>query len=400
MKLWVGIIDNSLTLGEEFARITVLMYKRIIQNQIEKDLFAGKVIILYGPRQVGKTTMVNDILNKYNGPKLRLSCDIPSQRELFSIPEPEILKQNIGDAKLVVLDEAQTIENIGLILKVFYDAYPEVQIIATGSSSFDLSNKIKEPLTGRAKEYTLYPLSFEEISEGKRPFIKSDIESFRMRYGFYPGMPSGIHEAYEYLALLQSNTLYKDILVFENIKKPKVLEDLIVILAQRIGTVISIQGVANEIKTTSKTVERYIDILEKMFVILRVYAFSRNPVNERKKGYKVYFVDIGLRNSVLRDHKELKYRNDVGAIFENYFIMERIKYNSNHKIYVNKYFWQNYKQEEVDYIEDRDGVLHAYECKWNDTKSKALNIFKSEYINSETIVINQDNYDGYLKISK
>ena len=220
--------------------------------------------------------MVKEILDNYTGSKLYLSCDVPSRRALFSVPEPEILKQNIGDAKLVVLDEAQAIENIGLILKVFYDVYLEVQIIATGSSSFDLSNKIKEPLTGRAKEYTLYPLSFEEISQNKRPFIKSDFESFRMRYGFYPGMPIGIDEAGEYLSLLQSNTLYKDILAFENIKKPKVLEDLIVILAQRIGTAISIQGVANEIKTTSKTVEIYRYIRKDVCNCEIVFLFSQS----------------------------------------------------------------------------------------------------------------------------
>ncbi len=377
-----------------------MKYIRTIKKHIQNDLFKGKIIIIYGPRQVGKTTLVKEIIDEAKletSDILYLSCDIPSRKSLISMPEPEIIKQNIGNVKLLVLDEAQQIENLGLILKVLHDAYPEIQIIATGSSSFDIANKIKEPLTGRAKEYTLYPLSFEEVSNAKNDTIKSDFEEYRMRYGFYPGLPDGLHNADEYLSLLQSNTLYKDILTLENIKKPKVLEDLIIQLAHRIGTVISTNSLANEIKTTAVTIERYIDLLEKMYVIKRIYAYSNNPINERKKGYKIYFIDIGMRNNILHDHKDLKYRGDVGSLFENYFIMERIKYLSNHKIYNNKYFWQNYKQEEVDYIEEANGKLIAYECKYKDRASKSLKIFVDTYPNTEPHTVTLANYDNFLK---
>ncbi len=371
------------------------MYQRIIKKSIEKRLFQGKVIILYGPRRVGKTTLVKEILDEFKGEKLYIACDIPSRRELVSVPEPTILKQNFGKAKLVIIDEAQLIENIGVILKVFVDTYPEIQIIATGSSSFDLANKIREPLTGRAYEYMLYPLSCEEISLNDN-FAQSDQEQFRMRFGWYPGMPLDIHEATNYLEILQQNTFYKDILTFENIKKPKILQDLLIQLAFRIGSVITIQSLANEIKTTAKTIERYIDILEKMFVITRLYAYSRNPSNERKKGLKIYFTDIGLRNSLIKDHKELRFRNDIGALFENYFIMERIKYLANHETYVNKYFWQNYRQEEVDYLEESNGKIEAYECKFTERKSKSLIIFQNEYKDSTTHIVSKNNYIKYI----
>ena len=372
------------------------MYTRILKNSIKDRLFKGKIIILYGLRQVGKTTLIKEIVRESNVKSLYLSCDIPSQRSLFNIPEPSILKKNIGDIDLLVLDEAQEIENIGLILKVFYDIYPNIQIIATGSSSFDLSNKIKEPLTGRAVEFMMYPLSIAEImSQDKLSKIN---EEFYMKYGLYPGLPQSNNDAEQYLQLLQNNTLYKDMLIIDNIKKPKVLEDLLIQLADRIGSVLSIQSIANEIKTTHKTVERYIDILEKMFVIVRLYAFSKNPNNERKKGYKVYFTDIGIRNSIIKNHNDLQYRNDVGQIFENYWVMERVKYLSYNNIYCNKYYWQDYKQTEVDYIEERNDSLNIYECKWKNRNSKGIKIFEDYYKNENVTshIIDRENYINYI----
>ena len=372
------------------------MYIRIIKKSIKNHLFKKKIIILYGPRQVGKTTLVKELLEEFNGEKLYISCDIPSRRALIIGPEPAILKQNFGNAKLVIIDEAQLIENIGVILKVFVDTYPDIQIIATGSSSFDLANKIREPLTGRAFEYMLYPLSYEEIAS-KNNFTKQDKGGFRMRFGWYPGISESIQDATEQLEILQNNTLYKDIFTLEQIKKPKVLQDIVLQLAYRIGTVISVQNLADEIKTTPKTVERYIDLLEKMFVLIRIYPYSRNPSNERKKGYKVYFIDIGIRNSIIKDHKALNLRNDIGALFENYFIMERIKYLSNNFIFTNKYFWQNYLQEEVDYIEEKDGILTAFECKYTERSSKSLYLFQNTYKESVVKIISQKNYQDFIK---
>ena len=371
------------------------MYQRIVKKNIEKRLFKGKVIILYGPRQVGKTTLVKQILEEFNGEKLYIPCDVPSRKALVSSMEPSVLKRNFGNAKLVVLDEAQLVENIGVTLKVFVDAYPDVQVIATGSSSFDLANKIREPLTGRAYEYMLYTLSYEEVISNR--IEKHDQEEFRMRFGWYPGMPENTSEAEYYLEILQQNTFYKDIFALEQIKKPKVLQDILVQLAYSIGTVIKLENIAREVKTTSKTVERYLDILEKMFVICRIYPYSKNPANERKKGCKVYFTDVGLRNSLIKDHKELSIRNDKGALFENYFIIERIKYNSNHEIFNNIYFWQNYRQQEVDYIEIKEGDIDAYECKYAEKSLKSLDIFKDEYSPARTHVVTLDVYDEYIK---
>lgn len=374
------------------------MYKRIIEKSIKEHLFKGKIIILYGPRQVGKTTLVKKILEEFDGEKKYLQCDIPSQRAPISKAEPEEIKKFLGNAKLVVLDEAQLITNIGTVLKTFVDTFPEIQIIATGSSSFDLANKIKEPLTGRTFEYLLYPLSYEEVKNTKDLFYFKAHEEYIMRYGWYPGiinLPE--KEAKDALGLLQTNNFYKDIYTLENIKKPVVLEGIINFLAFSIGSTVTINSIANELQTSAKTVERYIDLLEKMFVIVRLNGFSRNLHNEIKKGFKVYFIDIGLRNSIINNHNMLNKRNDIGGLFENFFIIERMKYLENHKIHTNSYFWKTYNNIEVDYIEDKEGKLSAFECKYSDNKSKSLFLFKNTYTESDIKVINKENYTEYLE---
>lgn len=374
------------------------MYKRIIEKSIVEHLFKGKIIILYGPRQVGKTTLVKKILEEYQGPKKYIQCDIPSQRYSIEKPEPEEMKKFFGDAKLIVLDEAQLVLNIGTVLKTFVDTYPEIQIIATGSSSFDLANQIKEPLTGRTFEYLLYPLSFEEIKNTKDLFYFKGHEESIMRYGWYPGiidLPES--EATEQLAILQNNNLYKDIYALENIKKPAVLEGIINFLAFSIGSTLTINSIAREIQTSAKTVERYIDLLEKMFVIVRLYGFSRNLHNEIRKGFKVYFVDVGLRNSIIQNHNPIKKRNDIGGLFENFFVMERIKYLVNNKQHANKYFWKTYNDIEVDYVEESAGKLKAFECKYTERPSKSLKLFKETYKESDTHIVHKENYINYLE---
>ena len=374
------------------------MYTRILKKSLINSISKGKIIVLYGPRQAGKTTLVKEILNEYENDSLYIPADIPSRRALFSVPEPAILKQNIGNAKLVVIDEAQTIENIGLILKVFIDTFPDVQIIATGSSSFDLANKIREPLTGRAVEYMLYPLSFEEVI-GRDTLAQKDQEEFRMRFGWYPGINMSVSDATDALELLQSNTLYKDIFTLDNIQKPRILHDLVLQLAYRIGSIISVDSIANEIGATAKTVERYIDILEKMFVIVRLYPYSRNIGNERKKGSKIYFVDVGMRNSIIKDHKPLAMRQDTGFLFENYWAMERIKYFTNHRIYANRYFWQNYRGKEMDIVEEKDGMLTGYECKLHDSSLAGTASFRKEYPAATAQVITLENYQDTLLLT-
>ncbi|MCF7843571.1 ATP-binding protein [Candidatus Gracilibacteria bacterium] len=373
------------------------MYKRTLENSIKSKLFKGKVVIIYGPRQVGKTTLSKKIMNESGVKTLYIQADIESQRDLISKPEPKQLKSVFGDAKLVVIDEAQNITNIGTVLKTFVDTYPNIQIIATGSSSFELSNKIKEPLTGRVYEFFLYPLSVEEISNDSLVEFKGR-EDFLMRYGFYPGIiNSGIDEARINLETIKESYLYKDVFILEDIKKPEVLRKLVTLLAFSIGSSVSVNSLAVEIGTTAKTIERYLDLLEKMFVIKRLYGFSRNLSNEIKKGFKAYFVDIGIRNSIIKNHNDIEHRDDIGGLFENLFVIERIKYHNNHEIFANRYFWRNYNSLEVDYLEERDGKLFAFECKYKERPSKGLKVFEEEYKNSEIVIVHKDNLFGSIK---
>ncbi len=366
------------------------MYERTIEKSIKESLFKGKIVIIYGPRQVGKTTLSKKILNDSGVKSLYIQADIASSRDLISRPEPEHLKAVFGDAKLIVIDEAQSIKDIGVILKTFVDTYPDIQIIATGSSSFDLANNIKEPLTGRVYEYFLYPLSIEEISDNALIEYRKK-EDFIMRFGLYPGVfAKGHEEAQRNLEMIQDSYLYKDIFSFEHIKKPEILHRLVTVLAFRIGSCISVQSLANEIGTSAKTVERYMDLLEKMFVITRLYGFSRNVSNEIKKGFKVYFIDIGIRNSVIKNHNDVAHRDDIGGLFENLFVLERIKYQSNHHIGANRYFWKTYNKIEVDYLEERNDELYAFECKYKDRPSRGLKIFESEYTNAKTFLVHKD----------
>lgn len=367
------------------------MYQRTIEKSIKSKLFKGKVIIIYGPRQVGKTTLSKKIMNESGVKTMYIQADIASSRDLISKPEPRNLKAVFGDAKLVVIDEAQNISDIGLVLKTFVDTYPEIQIIATGSSSFDLANKIKEPLTGRVYEYFLYPLSTEEVSSNSLLEFKAR-EDFLMRYGFYPGIVNvGVDEAEKNLEMIQESYLYKDIFILENIKKPDTLRKLVTVLAFSIGSSLSVNSIAREIGTTAKTVDRYLDLLEKMFVIKRLYGFSRNLSNEIKKGFKVYFIDIGIRNSVVKNHNDVEHRDDVGGLFENLFVMERIKYHNNHEIQANRYFWKTYNDIEVDYLEEKNGGLFAFECKYKERSSRSLKIFQAEYKNSKSLIVHKDN---------
>lgn len=367
------------------------MYQRTIEKSIKEKIFKGKVIIIYGPRQVGKTTLSKKIMSESGVKSLYIQADIASSRELISKPEPKHLKAVFGDAKLVVIDEAQNIHNIGRILKTFVDTYPEIQIIATGSSSFDLANKTKEPLTGRAYEFFLYPLSIEEVSNNSLLEYKTR-EDFLMRYGFYPGIVnSGIDEARKNLEMIQESYLYKDIFAYENIKKPEILRRLVTVLAFSVGSSLSVNSIANEISTTAKTIDRYLDLLEKMFVIKRLYGFSRNLPNEIKKGFKVYFIDIGIRNSVIKNHNGISHRDDIGGLFENLFVIERIKYQNNHEIQANRYFWRTYNNIEVDYLEEKDGKLYAFECKFKDRPSRGLKIFQEEYKNTKSVTVHKDN---------
>lgn len=338
------------------------MYQRTIEKHIKDDLFQGKIIVLYGPRQVGKTTLSKKILEEYGAEGQYFDCQALAVHD-FLVPNPQIMKARFGDARVVVLDEAQYVPDIGRVLKVFHDAYPGTQLLVTGSSAFDLANKANESLAGRVREYCLFPLSVEEIiaTDGRVSFDARE-ETF-FRFGMYPGIVQLDQERMRRdLETLQSAVLYKDILALEGVQKPRLLMNLLKALALQVGAEVSNSSLANLLDTSVQTVDRYVDILEKMFIIKRLYALSRNPRVEIRKGYKVYFIDLGIRNSIIQNHNPMNIRNDAGALFENFCIIERLKHISNHCWGANMYFWRTQEGREIDYIEEREGTLFSYEC--------------------------------------
>lgn len=376
----------------------MIFIPRINQKLIEKSLFKGKVAIIYGPRQVGKTTLAKNILEKQDKDGLYLNCEhLPVQQQL-SVPDPERLKKYIGDRKLIVFDEAQKVTNIGLILKILVDSFPKLQIIATGSSSFELSEKISEPLTGRVNQYILYPFSVEEIKQKYNNFeIDSKLENL-MRFGAYPEVFSlSEQEAINRLNEITSNYLFRDVLSFEKIKKSSIISDLLQMIALQLGQEVSYDELATKLGVSRLTIIKYIDLLEKSFILFSLRSFSRNPRKELSKSIKLYFYDLGIRNTLIQNHNPFKSRNDVGALWENFLIMERIKRGAYHQTYSNKYFWRTYQQSEIDFIEERGGQLFAYEFKWNkEKKVKAPKFWQDSYKDSEFKIISPGNYFDFV----
>jgi len=375
------------------------MIKRNIQENIERWLFRGKVIVIYGARQVGKTTLCKQILKKYAHKRCEyFNCELFSVKSEFETTNEESLKKILGNSELVVLDEAQNIENIGIVLKIIVDTFPHVQVIATGSSSFELANRISEPMTGRVIPFILYPLSVHEIT-ATTGYTKTEakIEDL-MRFGSYPAvfdLPE--KDARVLLESIASNYLYKDILMFEKLKNSKQLLELLQLLALQLGSQVSYHELGQKLALSSATVKKYIDLLEKCFVVYTLPAFSRNKRNEIGKSVKIYFYDLGIRNSLVQAFTPLKLRNDVGALWENFCITERIKFNQANENYVNRYFWRTYKGEEVDYIEEHSGRLDGYEFKYNPkAKSKKPTKFLETYENASVKIVHRNNWSEFL----
>ncbi|MFA5986756.1 MAG: ATP-binding protein [Parcubacteria group bacterium] len=369
-----------------------MIIKRIIQEPIEKDLFGGKAIIIYGARQVGKTTLVKQIQKKYLNESLYINCDEPDVQQSLTGKTSTELFHFFQGKRLIIIDEAQRVENIGMTLKLIVDNYPGIQVVATGSSSFELSNKIVEPLTGRAIEYTLYPFSVEELQTIYDPIEMKRLLETRMLFGSYPAMVMGEKNRERTLITLANNYTHKDILQYHNIKNPEVLIKLLQALALQIGNEVSYNELASLVGIDKVTVASYIQLLEKAFIIFRLNPFSRNLRNELKKMRKIYFYDTGIRNALINNFNTLDIRQDVGALWENYVISERIKSNNNHFQNKNMYFWRTWDQKEIDLVEERGGVLSAFEVKWKVKKSKVPKDFLDAYQNSNFILINRDNF--------
>ena len=369
-----------------------MISREIIQN-IHSKLDDNKAIILMGPRQVGKTTLLKYLEKEMNIPSIWWNGDEPDIRRILTESTSTQLKGLIGEAKLLFIDEAQRIENIGLTLKLIVDSISELKVIATGSSSFDLSNKINEPLTGRKWEFMMYPISEQELINHHGILEERRLLEQRLIYGFYPEIVTHSGQQQELLLELTNSFLYRDIFTLENIKKPINLERLVQALAFQIGQEVSINELAQTVGLDFHTVERYLSLLEKSYVIFQLSPFSRNLRNEMKKSRKIYFFDNGIRNSVIKQFNPIGMRNDQGALWENFLMAERLKVLEYNKIATNSFFWRNHAQQEIDYIEERNGEIHAFEFKWNPkAKIRFSKSFTNEYKPQITKGIHRENY--------
>lgn len=374
------------------------MIPRIIQQEIEKNLFKNKVLLLIGARQIGKTTLLKQVLQNCTEKSLWLNADESDiKRKLENATTSTQLLQLFGNAKLIVIDEAQQVEDIGLKLKLVIDTNPELQIIATGSSAFELLQKSNEPLTGRKKEYHLYPISFSEMVRHTSLLTEQRLLENRLIYGSYPEVINNSGNEKEVLKEITNSYLYKDVLRYDGIKKASLIDKLLVALALQVGSEVSYNELAKTIgNINSTTVEKYIDLLEKAFVIYKLPALSRNLRNEIKKGKKIYFYDNGIRNAIINNFNPLALRNDKGALWENFLISERMKKNSYAKHYCNTYFWRTFDQAEVDYIEEYDGALHVFEFKWKTNNKKVPASLLNSYTVNSTAIVDTDNYEGFV----
>ncbi len=374
------------------------MLKRFLQNRIEKSFFKGKAIIIYGARQVGKTTLINEIQKKYTSDSLYLNCDEPDIRNELTEATSTSLKSIVRAKKLIFIDEAQRVKNIGVTLKLLVDNFPEKQIVATGSSSLDLSNEVVEPLTGRKYEFQLFPFSFSELSQKYSKLELKRILEKKIISGMYPEIEEKPDETEVLLKSLSSSYLYKDILQYQDIRRPELLEKLLTALALQIGSEVSYNELSSSLGVTKQTIANYIQLLEKCFVILRISHFSRNLRNELKKMRKIYFCDTGIRNALINNFNPFHLRADVGQLWENFMISERLKHNMNNGINCNIYFWRTHQQQEIDYLEERNGMLTGFEFKWKKGKTRLPKLFLNTYPGSKIESINSQNFEDFIGI--
>ncbi len=373
------------------------MIKRIYD--LQKLIKKGKVLIIYGPRRAGKTTLLNDFLEKNEYKYKLVSGDDIRVKEILGSQNIKEICEYAADYKIFAVDEAQQIENIGLGLKILVDNVKDLFIIATGSSSFELAQKTGEPLTGRKRTLILYPFSQKELlSLWNKSELKEKLEEFLI-FGSYPEvvMAKTKKEKIEILEEIANSYLLKDILSFEKIKSSKILIDLLRLIAFQIGNLVSLNELSNNLKIDVKTVGRYLDLLEKNFVIKKVGGFSGNLRSEITSKCKYYFVDNGIRNAVISQYQNLKLRNDKGALWENFFVMEKIKKAAFNRVMpINFYFWRTYGGKEIDLLEEISGKISAYEIKWSVSKYKFPKDWKENYKDTKTFLVNKDNYLDFL----
>lgn len=375
------------------------MIKRTLQKVLEQYMGKGKAILLIGARQVGKSTLFRMLTETImEDTLLWLNCDLQNVRDTLTNPTLTTLQLLFGNKNVVVIDEAQRVTNVGMTLKLIVDNFPHVQLLVTGSSALDLHNRLNEPLTGRKVEYHLYPISTGELYASKGLLGVNELFEQRMVYGSYPDVLLGALPPEKVLMELAESYLYKDILEMEGIRKSSVLQKLLVALALQVGSEVSYNELSKTVGVDNKTVEKYIDILEKCYIVFKLNSFSRNIRSELTKSKKIYFYDLGVRNAVLRSFAPLELRQDNGALWENFFIAERLKYNHYADRMVNAYFWRTSDKQEIDYIEEVNGELNLFEMKWNAKKQKTKlpNLFMETYHPKQANVITPENYLLFL----
>lgn len=373
------------------------MIPRILHNAIQKQFFRGKAIVVLGPRQTGKTTLLSNLLAEQEQ-VLVLNCDEDLIRQSLEQGSLEQLKRIIGSASIVFIDEAQRVKNIGLVLKIIVDQLKQVQLIVSGSSALDLANQINEPLTGRKWEYQLYPISWKEL-EQHVGYLKAQQQlSARLVYGMYPDVFNYPGEEETVIKQLASSYLYKDLLGYNGIRKPDLLEKLLRALALQIGQEVSYNELSRLLEVDKKTIDQYIQLLEKAFVVFRLAPYSRNHRKEISSTRKIYFYDNGVRNAVIVNFQPLALRTDVGALWENFLMAERMKRNAYRGSIPASFFWRTTAQQEVDLLEEQQGRLQAFEFKWNAAKRVYFpKSFTAAYPDAEQQIIHPDNFSEWLQ---
>ena len=372
------------------------MIKRTLSERIHSKIGRGKAIMIIGPRQVGKTTL---ILKYLEGLDYKFfDGDDPVTRIQLDTPNTEQIRVLLGNKKVVFIDEAQRIKNIGLTMKIIVDQFRDVQLWISGSSSFSLFNELNEPLTGRKWEYEMFPISWEEFEDNKGYLIAERQLMDRLRFGMYPDVINNPGEEIEILQNLVSSYLYQDILSYSGIKKSDVLDKLVRALALQVGSEVNYNELSQLVGVDRNTVEKYISVLEKGYVIFRLPSYSRNVRNEIKKGRKIYFYDNGIRNMIIGSMNEVGLRTDIGALWENFLISERIKQNRYKLTLAKSYFWRTTQQQEIDYVEEIGATLKAFEFKWNPNKKAKISKSFTRRYDSKGAIITRDNFRDFVKI--
>ncbi|MCH2230802.1 MAG: ATP-binding protein [Crocinitomicaceae bacterium] len=373
--------------------------KRAIESDFEQYLMPNKVLVLLGARRVGKTELLKKQLSKIKEPHLFINGESATYATVLSERTTENYLRMLGENKLLVIDEAQAVPEIGKILKLMVDEIEGIKIIATGSSVFDLENELGEPLTGRDIPVKLFPLAQMELSQTENFVETKERLQERLVLGSYPEVfqYTGWDRKAQYVDRLVSSYLIRDILTFEKLKKPDKIIRLLRLIAFQIGQEVSLPELGNQLGISKNTVERYLDLLSKVFVIFKVDAYSKNPRKEISKSSRWYFYDNGIRNTLIANVNRLDLRNDQGQLWENYLVSERLKYQSYKGMIVNNYFWRTYTQQEVDWVEERGGKIYGYEFKWNPKRIKgAPSAWKTLYPDADFITIHQDNYLDFI----